>query len=144
MYYCSEFGSQHERIPCETVTLRFMMILTVTRLLKEQVALLEFHDPLIVVHKGGDFLRQLEGQGLEASGLGPMHHHCTSGLIKRGLKKKPTDTIKNHYHMYHIWSSTTAYKEYYQVKGLGSTGFVNEWLLCNSRDFEQERQCKFT
>ena len=42
--------------------------------------------------------------------------------------------------MYHIWSSTTAYKEYYQVKGLGLTGFVNEWLLCNRRDFEQEWQ----
>ena len=70
------------------------MILTVTRLLKEQVALLEFHDPLIVVHKGGDFLRQLEGQGLEASGLGPMHHHRTSGLIKRGLKKNPQTPLK--------------------------------------------------
>ena len=115
-------------------------ILTVTRLLKEQVALLEFHDPLIVVHEGGDFLRQLEGQGLEASGLSPMHHHCTSGLIKRGLKET-TDTIKNHYHMYPIWSSTTAYKEYYQFNRVG------QWMVTMQQQVLWTRMttiCKFT
>lgn len=60
-------------------------ILTAPGLLKEQVALLEFHDPLVVVDQRGNFLGELEGQGLETCGLGTVHHHSVGGLIKGGL-----------------------------------------------------------
>lgn len=60
-------------------------ILTAPGLLKEQVALLEFHDPLVVVDQGGDFFGELEGKGLETCGLSTVHHHSVGGLIKGGL-----------------------------------------------------------
>lgn len=47
--------------------------LALTGLLEVEVALLDLHDALIVLHMGGHLLGQLQSQGLQAGGLRAVH-----------------------------------------------------------------------
>ena len=77
-----------------TSNLRSPTTSRLTWLLEVEVALLDLHDALIVLHMGGHFLRQLQGQRLQARGLRAVHGQHLGWLVQRRLHT-PSITLQH-------------------------------------------------